>query len=121
LPIYAKEHGIMILGERSGGGSCAIELGGTADSVLGTLSSVVILTDSKGNTVEVGATPDAVLVNTDDESADLSVLYDMDMLSEKMNDFYSPKSDGINAYTIILIVLVILAAASLIVWKVRKN
>ncbi len=45
----------------------------------------------------------------------------MDMLSEKMNDFYSPKSDGINAYTIILIVTEILAAASLIVWKVRKN
>jgi len=121
LPIYAQEHGIMILGERSGGGSCAIELAGTADSVLGTLSSVVILTDSKGNTVEVGATPDAVLVDTDDESADLSVLYDMDVLSEKMNDFYSPKSDGINVYTIVLIVLVILAAASLVVWKIRKN
>lgn len=66
LPFYAKERGVKILGERSGGGSCIVGQGITADgfpyhfSVNSRLSA-----QDFSKTVESGAEPDKSLLNGD--------------------------------------------------------
>ena len=66
LPFYAKERGVKILGERSGGGSCIVGQGITADgfpyhfSVNSRLSA-----QDFSKTVESGAEPDKPLLSGD--------------------------------------------------------
>ena len=120
LPVYAKEYGIMILGETSGGGCCAVTFSGTADGVVGALSTTVELSDSKGRSVESGATPDVVLVDTDSETADLSALYDMETLSKEMNAFYSDDGDdGVVMITVAIVVIGVLILVGVLV--LREN
>ena len=66
LPFYAKERGVKIIGERSGGGSCIVGHGITADgfpyhfSVNSRLSA-----QDFSKTVESGAEPDKPLLSGD--------------------------------------------------------
>jgi len=66
MPFYAKERGVKILGERSGGGSCIVGQGVTADgfpyhfSVNSRLSA-----QDFSKTVEGGAEPDKSLLDGD--------------------------------------------------------
>lgn len=96
LPVLAKAEGIMILGETSGGGSCSVMVSAAPDSLIMSLSSYNKCITGYGtedydeNTVEKGAKPDLELVRLNpDQTKDYSGMYDIDLISEKMNEFYA--------------------------------
>ena len=122
LPVLAKDEGVMIIGEKSGGGICAVMLGSTSDGFLATCSSYSASATKSGADVEAGAAPDKVLI--DSSTTDYSVLYDIDEISISMNDFYKRSDDDsghdavvIGAATIAIIAL----AAILIVFVARRD
>ncbi len=96
LPVTAQYNGIMILGERSGGGSCNMQIFATADGMTGSISgsskSIIGYEDEdyNENTVEMGAIPDATLVIVNpDGTVDYSGMYDIETISEEMEKFYA--------------------------------
>ncbi len=93
LPCYAKADGIMVIGERSGGGGCA-----TISTALGCgafcmISRSKMLFDKDGKEVDSGAEPDKVIEVKKDANgkADYSSFYDIPALSGYINDFYSKR------------------------------
>ena len=93
LPCYAKADGIMVIGERSGGGGCA-----TISTALGCgafcmISRSKMLFDKDGKEIDSGAEPDKVIeVKKDaDGKADYSSFFDIPALSGYINDFYSKR------------------------------
>ena len=116
LPVYAKERGIMIMGETSGGGCFAMSLAGTADGLFGTISTTYGLSDSKWNSVESGAAPDVVLVDTNSDS-DLKALYDMEKLSSAMNEFYSGGSDNVIIIVVAVVIIGVLLIAAFLKFR----
>ena len=58
LPSVLKELGYKILGERSGGGSCAIAMETTADGIHYVHSSYICLSDSSGSSIDSGVPVD---------------------------------------------------------------
>ena len=90
LPFCAKSEGIMILGERSGGGECAINGIPLGDGLYCFLSSDAHFVTKTGEGVEAGAEPDKEIeVKTDAEGKpDYSGFYDIDALSRYINEFY---------------------------------
>ena len=96
LPVTAQMNGIMILGETSGGGSCTVSMATVPGGLQFTMSSYNKLIAGYGeegfdvDAVEKGAAPDAVLVTVDDEgNADYSGIYDLETISQRMQEFYS--------------------------------
>ena len=96
MPVLAQRSGIMILGERSGGGSCSLEVAAISEGIPITISSsnkTVVGYGEEGfdeNTVEFGAYPDAVLTqDSQDISEYYAHLYDLALISERMSEFYS--------------------------------
>jgi len=118
LPVYAKDEGIMIIGERSGGGMCSLMLGSTADGFFGTYSSFNAGGTKSGKDLEAGAEPDLVLI--DSTTTDYSALYDVDAISKAMNDFYTKKS-GNNTLIYIAIAAVVLLAIVAVAFYMRKK
>ena len=62
LPSLLKELGFNIIGENSGGGSCAIMLGATADGLSYVHSSFKCLSDASGHNIDSGVEVDVSLV-----------------------------------------------------------
>jgi len=118
LPVYAKDEGIMIIGEKSGGGICGLMIGSTADGLFGTYSSYSAGATKSGKDLEAGAEPDKVLI--DSTTTDYSVLYDIDTLSKAMNDFYAKKG-GSNTLIYVAIAIVVLVAIAAAVLFMRKK
>ena len=89
MAVRLKERGIPLLGETSGGGSCAIQICATADGMHYQMSSPLQLLWADGESVEGGAEPDIPLVETiGDGERDYSGLYDLELLSESINAWY---------------------------------
>lgn len=89
LPSLMHDLGMAVLGERSGGGTCAVELHATPDGFVYQFSSGLgRLVNAQGQPVDDGVPVDAVL--TDGE--DYSLFYDLDALSQAMNDFVATQS-----------------------------
>jgi hypothetical protein len=118
LSVFSKEKGIMIIGERSSGGICYLMLGSTADGLLGTYSSFNTMADRSGDDVEAGAAPDLVLI--DSSTTDYSALYDIDVISKAMNDFYA-KEEGNSTSIYVATAIVILLAIVAVAFYVRKK
>ena len=118
LPVYSKDEGIMIVGEKSGGGICALMLGSTADGLIGTYSSYSAGATKSGKDLEAGAEPDLVLI--DSTTTDYSVLYDIDAISNAMNDFYAKKG-GSNTLIYVAIAIIVLLAIAATVFFMRKK
>jgi hypothetical protein len=122
LPVYAKDEGVMTIGERSGGGICSVMLGSTSDGFISSCSSYSAAATKSGADVEAGAAPDKVLI--DSSTTDYSVLYDIDEIGRSMNDFYG-KSDGDSGHDAVVIgavaIAIIALAAILIVVVARRN
>ncbi len=104
MPVLAQHNGIMILGESSGGGSCNMEVGTSANAMLFSISGsdkTVVGYGEEGydeNTVEKGTVPDAVLViENPDGTVDYSGMYDVKTISEKMEEFYAEARTPIGA------------------------
>ena len=117
LPFIMKDNGILVMGEKSRGGSCAVQRLVTADGLICWMSSARFrMTDKAGSNIDGGIEPDVDLVGKNEdgssrtieteiesvhlfgvgpesdtmtiEMSDYSEFYNIDRLSEEMNAFY---------------------------------
>ena len=89
FPSIARENGIMLMGEKSGGGSCAIDVHVTADGMPFIISSGVCLTDKDFNSIDLGITPDYETFKLNaDGTKDFSNTYNFDTINNCFDDFY---------------------------------
>ena len=88
LPVQAKENGIMLLGDTTGGGACAVVETATAEGLIANSSSQVRLEALNGAPIDFGVAPHESLVTKTEAGPDFSHLYDLSLISEKMNAFY---------------------------------
>lgn len=89
LPSLAHDNGILLMGEKSGGGACAVHASNTPDGNTFTISSGSIIIDKDGNSVDLGIEPDYNMVKlNDDGTKDYSELYNYNNLSKKFDEFY---------------------------------
>ena len=89
LAVRLHERGVPVLGETSGGGSCAVQVCGTADGLHYQMSSPLALLREDGSSVESGVTPDIPLVGENaDGTRDYSALYDLEVLSRHIDAWY---------------------------------
>ncbi len=92
LPVLAKEHGIAVLGEVSGGGACAIQKLYFADSHYIFMSSNTKFYVLSGADVDLGAPVDYELTTVrEDGMTDYSGLFDIAHLGELLKDYYACK------------------------------
>lgn len=117
VPVIAKQLGAVIIGERTGGGAHTVYVGASVDGFPFLMSSTNTMSDTNWKSVETGAQPDYVLVDTFSDNPDYSVLYDLDKISELMNKSDNPSS-GNNLHMILAVcavaaVLAVLALASI--------
>ncbi len=89
LPVQAKESGIVLLGDKSGGGSCAVIDATSAEGLYVRLSCPDHLIGLDGTEYEFGVPVDYSLVTSSSYSYNFSNLYNINLISEKMNEFYS--------------------------------
>lgn len=94
FPIIAKDEGIPIFGELSGGGACILSIFINSDSLLYTMSGYRKFITANGSDADLGAALDydltKTIINEDgSESVDYSEFYDIDNLGTLMNEFYS--------------------------------
>ena len=90
LPTQAKENGIMILGDKSGGGSCAIIDAVSAEGLYIRLSCPDHMVTLDNEEVEFGVEADyKMVVDNGDGTYDFSHFYDISIMSREMNNFYS--------------------------------
>ena len=87
--VLAKENGIPLIGETSGGGGCLVTTLTLPDECNSyQLSSSIIMTDSKYQGVDGGADPDYPLVVDPDNESNKTQLYDPQKLVAIVNDHY---------------------------------
>ena len=89
LPAQAKENGIVVLGDQSGGGSCAVIDACSAEGLYVRLSCPDHLLGLDGTDYEFGVPADYKLVTGSSGSYDFSNFYNISLMSQKMNEFYS--------------------------------
>ncbi len=86
FPWFMHEHGAMILGEKSGGGACAIRISSAGGiEIINSSASSCTVTD-EGGTVDNGCPVDVELT-TDGENP-YENFYDLSILSEQMNKYF---------------------------------
>ena len=91
LPSILKELGYKILGERSGGGSCAIIREGTADGSPYVHSSYHCLSDANGNNIDSGVPVDFAterIEGDDPTQFDASNFFDIAKVAEYLSTAY---------------------------------
>ena len=90
LPSVLKEAGYKIIGQRSGGGSCAITIESTSDGISYVRSSYLCLCDSKGNHIDGGIPVDyEIPLYKDDGTFDCSKFFDYTTASEYLSTAYA--------------------------------
>ena len=91
LPFNMKELGYKIIGEKSGGGSCAVSLDTTADGIPYAHSSYLCLTDAQGDNIDGGVPVDYAIsrVQLSDHLYNCDSFYDVDSISEYLNNAYT--------------------------------
>ena len=78
-----SDKGVPILGERSGGGSCSVQINGTADGWIYSISNNIHLINAAGEDIDAGVPVRAELVTvSDDGTRDYSAFYDFDRIRE---------------------------------------
>jgi C-terminal processing protease CtpA/Prc len=119
VPVILKEKGVIIIGEKTGGGAHTMEAGALPDGFFFHLSSTSTMADSTWKTVETGAEPDYVLVDSFSDNPDYSVLYDIDKISELMNKSNS-SDDNTMIYIIVGVIAAIVIVGALVI-VLRRN
>lgn len=100
LPVYAKERGIPILGETSGGGTCMVGYYALPNTYLGDYSAYKILTRMDGRTVEDGASPDYdITKRAADGSVDYTDFHNFALLDYILDTHYGNTSLSSSAVT----------------------
>jgi C-terminal processing protease CtpA/Prc len=99
LPSVLADAGIMVIGERSGGGSCAVQKCVTADGVGWQMSTWRgKLINDAGQDIDDGVPVDVDLLErtgskkTESGNPDYSGFYDIDLLSEVMNEYFGERT-----------------------------
>lgn len=89
LPQLLHERGIAVIGERSGGGPCAVEFGTTADGWRFTMSCNTQVTSDTWENIDGGVPVDVELVKTNDNGTrDYSGFYDLETVGDAIESFY---------------------------------
>ena len=81
LPSVAKDSGIVILGEQSGGGTCASSRGFYPNGPPYVVSGFDCFVNSNGEQIDGGVRPNYLLATYDG-------FYNFDLLSQKIHEFY---------------------------------
>lgn len=89
FPSKLHDDGILIIGEQSGGGGCAVEMSVTAEGVDWQLSSWLgRIVNAAGEEIDSGVPVDVDLLERAPSTDEYSCFYDIDLLSEIMNEHY---------------------------------
>lgn len=90
LPMRARDLGIAVIGERSGGGLCAVIATSSPEGAYYRISSHIRTIDYDGDGKDNGVAVDAELFTVNaDGTYDYSDMYDIEAISKAMNAFYS--------------------------------
>lgn len=90
MPSDARDAGILVLGEQSGGGGCSTIFRMMPDGLFYQISSGTKFVNAKYESVDLGITPDIPLVQfTEEGTKDFSACYDFDVLSQAFAAFYA--------------------------------
>ncbi len=88
LPVQAKESGILLLGDKSGGGACAVFDGVVAEGYYARIGGSVRLVDKEKNVIDFGVEPNIYTYHNDQGVIDLSEFYDLSAIKKHMDEFY---------------------------------
>lgn len=93
LPTLAKDNGIAVIGEKSGGGACMLLINFTPELMPFTISGYEKMITAKNEDADYGITPDYELTKevTDENdftSTDYSGMYDIAAYSSMIDEFY---------------------------------
>lgn len=88
LPALAKGEGIMVLGDKSGGGACAVLDNCSMEGLYYRSSSFVHLTDKNFNSIDSGIAVNYNLLYSSGQK-NIADMYNLDLISEKVSEFYS--------------------------------
>ena len=91
FPSILKELGYKIIGEQSGGGSCAISIDSTADGILYVHSSYLCLSDRTGSSIDSGVPVDFAIEHPKigQTLEDYSKFYNFEIVSEYLSSAYN--------------------------------
>lgn len=89
LPTVAKESGIMLLGDQTGGGACAVLDAFSAEGLYTRSASQVRLQAQDGSAIDFGVAPHEKLVTKTDAGYDFSKMYDLSIIGQKIHEFYA--------------------------------
>ena len=85
FPALMKEHGILVVGEKSGGGGCSIQQMVTADGLDYCMSSFrMLITDQNFQSIDGGVEPHHVL----DRENHPEAFYDIKALGKIIDNYY---------------------------------
>lgn len=94
MPALARDAGIMLVGEKSGGGTCSTNRFVTPDGLVYALSTGLKFVDKGGTSIDNGIQPDYDIVKTDDDGIkDYSEVYNFSKLSALFTEFYGKKTE----------------------------
>ena len=89
FPATMKNLGYKIMGQTSGGGSCAINVETTADGLIYVRSSYLCLVDDKGENIDGGIEPDYVIdIPKTGSFYDCSNFYNFELVSNYLSNAY---------------------------------
>ena len=91
FPFNMKELGFKIIGEKSGGGSCAVARDTTADGIPYAHSSYLCLTDKKGDNIDGGVEVDFAIEKEQisDYLYNCDVFFNIETISNYLNNAYT--------------------------------
>ena len=98
LPVLAKDAGIPIFGQTSGGGSCGLSYFNSSENMLYTISGYNKIINAANEDADIGAPVNYDLTKKtvgDDgtEVIDYSGLYDFDTIGKLMDEFYTEQEE----------------------------
>ena len=84
----AKDNGVCVLGEQSGGGACSPQPTPESEGAMFNLSGRYKLVDRKGEYVDFGIEPDYLLTEEKDGETDYSRFFDVAEISRLIGEYY---------------------------------
>ena len=105
FPIMMQEHGAVLLGEPSGGGSCSVQIAVLSSGAVFMMSSAVwTFRDQDDESVEDGCRTDLLIERTEKETTvnmnprlspgDYAPFFDDEMLDKMMNEWFAPAEEA---------------------------
>jgi hypothetical protein len=84
----AKDNGVVVLGEQSGGGACSPHRTPESEGLWFQLSGRYKLMDKNNQHVDFGVEPDYVLTEEKDGEMDYNRFFDFEEISRLINEYY---------------------------------